>query len=99
MKKINFENKPIIKDLAKRINTFPKQYAPEYFTNILEYMIEKEIKATMCPTVQKINKWRAYVDRQREIQAQVRIQFLKTTSRIITGRKKMKQEMKKQGKK
>jgi hypothetical protein len=51
MKKINFENKPIIKDLAKRINTFPKQYAPEYFTNILEYMIEKEIKATMCPTV------------------------------------------------
>ncbi len=44
-----------------------KQYTPEYFTNILEYMIEKEIKCTMSPTVEKINKWRAYVERQREI--------------------------------
>ncbi len=73
LKKINFENKPIIKDLAKKINSFSKQYVPEYFTSILEYMIEKETRNTMCPTVDKINRWRVYIDRQREIEAQVRI--------------------------
>lgn len=65
IKKPTFESKPIIKDVAKRISTYSKQYTPEYFTTILEYMIEKEVRSGTSPTIAKINKWRNYITRQR----------------------------------
>lgn len=51
VKKVSFESKPVIRDLAKRLTLYSKQYAPEYFTSILEYMIEKEAKSTSAPTL------------------------------------------------
>lgn len=72
VKKVSFESKPVIRDLAKRLALYSKQYAPEYFTSILEYTIEKEMKSTTAATVDKINKWRSYFDRNRTIEKQAR---------------------------
>lgn len=54
VKKLNLDSKPIIKDLAKRLHNYSKQYVPEYFTTILEYTIEKEIKKSMSPGADQI---------------------------------------------
>ena len=48
------ESKPAIKDLAKRLHNYSKQYVPEYFTAILEYTIEKEIKKSISPVADQI---------------------------------------------
>ncbi len=54
IKKLNLESKPAIKDLAKRLHNYSKQYVPEYFTAILEYTIEKEIKKSISPVADQI---------------------------------------------
>jgi hypothetical protein len=35
IRKRSFESKPIMKELGKRIQSYSKQYTPEYFTQIL----------------------------------------------------------------
>ncbi len=100
-----FQSKPIIKDTNRRLASnptqFSKQYTPEYFTTILQYLVERQ--ESSCGNnmkksaqdkngsenyhIQKIKKYRAFMERQKQIEKSVWLEMGRVKHSVITSRK------------